>query len=447
MSMVGRRRFLKILGGSALALSAGGLLAYEGLLRGAGGQKAEIPPGGFWFEKLLEEPSNDDVILEFVDEEEEPLDFSAFLIWEPTGEVEEVAVKNGKLKIPKKRLKEQAERWADKLKSEDQPTLTENPLFTLLPISLPGDLAPYVAVPGSPRFANRRYKLHGARHKGKSTAPRFAGCSEGKLLYSSDQDIRELIPAVAFRDSSSRAFGEYIDFSYHVRSSALKITLYGAVATNFGASVRITKEYSWSTGDLSQDGGVSYSLTRDGQNAAALFYSQKWRFVVYELYDPSTCLIMDEVFAIYPTQVAFDANQRIALRVTEQLPPTAFDETQPAETRSYQGIDGRGGYNNMFRYSEILIHEPFIDVDVAIGGLPIGKALRLLGTLFSDKVGHVHAAFNFQIYVGVANYVATVATDADKGAGYRLRLYRARYKHMVGDYEFYPLRISAETAD
>ncbi|MEM0462491.1 hypothetical protein [Pyrobaculum sp.] len=445
--MVGRRRFLKILGGSALALSAGGLLAYEGLLRGAGGQKAEIPQGGAWFEKLLEEPSNDDVILEFVDEEGSPLNFSAFLIWEPTGEVEEVAVKNGKLKIPKKRLEEQAERWADKLKSEDQPTLTENPLFTLLPISLPGDLAPYVAVPSSPRFVNKRYKLHGARHKGKSTAPRFAGCSEGKLLYSSDQDIRELIPAVAFRDSSSRAFGEYIDFSYHVNGSALKFNLYGAVAFNFGTSVRITKEYTWSTGSLSQDGGTGFVLTQDGQNAAVLFYSQKWRYVVYELYDPNTCLVMDEVFAIYPTQVAFDVNQRIALKVTDQLPNTAFDEAQPSETRWYWGIDGRGGNVNLFRYVEVLTNEPALDVDGSIGGVLIGKILRILGMPYSDKIEHVHGAFNFKIYGGVANYVATVATDANRGSGYAFRVYRARYKHMIGDYEFYPLRIAADVVD
>ncbi|WP_258870485.1 hypothetical protein [Pyrobaculum aerophilum] len=352
--MIGRRDLLKIVAGATLAASAASFLLHTDsfLLHSPRGQ-----PGGFWFEKISEEPSADDVILEFVDEEGSPLDFSAFLIWEPSGDVEEVSVKNGKLKIPKKRLAEQANAWRDKLKGEDQPTLTENTLLTVLPISLPGDYAPYVVVPGSPRFVNKKYKLHGAGRAEKSSTLRLAGCSEGRLIYSSDMDIKELIPAVAFRDGSSRAFGEYVDFSYHVNGSALKFNLYGAVAFNFGTSVRITKEYTWSTGSLSQDGGTGFVLTQDGQNAVVLFYSQKWRYVVYELYDPNTCLVMDEVFAIYPTQVAFDVNQRIALKVTDQLPNTAFDEAQPSETRWYWGIDGRDGNVNLFRYVEVLTNE------------------------------------------------------------------------------------------
>ncbi|MGC9052203.1 MAG: hypothetical protein ACP5J3_14890, partial [Pyrobaculum sp.] len=78
----------------------------------------------------------DDVVLEFVDENDSPVDFSAFLIWEPTGDVEEVAIKNGRLKLPKRRLVEQADLWRDKLKRADQPTLTENTLFVISPVSL-----------------------------------------------------------------------------------------------------------------------------------------------------------------------------------------------------------------------------------------------------------------------------------------------------------------------
>jgi hypothetical protein len=107
---------------------------------------AASPPGGYWFEKIAAEPSGDDVVLEFVDEDGNPVDFSAFLIWEPTGDVGDVAVKNGKLKLPKKRLVEQADQWRDKLKRADQPTLTENPLFVISPISLKAEFLPYTVV-------------------------------------------------------------------------------------------------------------------------------------------------------------------------------------------------------------------------------------------------------------------------------------------------------------
>lgn len=152
--MVSRRKLLKILGGSAMALSSIGLLTHLGLLGAEQSRVAASPPGGYWFEKIAAEPSGDDVVLEFVDEDDNPVDFSAFLIWEPTGDVEEVATKNGRLKLPKKRLVEQADQWRDKLKRADQPTLTENPLFVISPISLKAEFLPYTVVIETPRFVN-----------------------------------------------------------------------------------------------------------------------------------------------------------------------------------------------------------------------------------------------------------------------------------------------------
>jgi hypothetical protein len=92
----------------------------------------------------------------------------------------------------------------------------------------------------TPRFVNKRYRIAGLRRKKGSAGLRFAGCQEGRLIYSQDLDIRELVPAVAFRDSSGRAFGEYVDFSYEVNGSALQLNAHGAIGFNFGLDVRIS---------------------------------------------------------------------------------------------------------------------------------------------------------------------------------------------------------------
>ncbi|MGC8994012.1 MAG: hypothetical protein ACP5J0_01330 [Pyrobaculum sp.] len=126
------------------------------------------------------------MVLEFVDENDNPVDFSAFLIWEPTGDVEEVAVKNCKLKLPKKRLLEQADQWRDKLKRADRLTLTENTLFAILPISIPAESLPYTTVIATPRIVNKRYKVHGVGKRSRQGS-RFATCPEGKVIYVSDQ--------------------------------------------------------------------------------------------------------------------------------------------------------------------------------------------------------------------------------------------------------------------
>jgi hypothetical protein len=278
---------------------------------------------------------------------------------------------------------------------------------------------------------------------------RFAGCQEGRLKYSQDLDIHELVPAVAFRDSSRRAFGEYVDFSYEVNGSALQLNAHGAIGfNNFGLDVRISKEYSWSTGNLSQKSGTYYVLSYDGQNATVLFYSQKWRYVVYERYDPNTCLFMDEVYQMYLTHIEFDSLGRIALKATDRLPPTAFDEAQPSQTNWYKGVDGRDGSGNLTRFIDILSNEPqLLDAGGKVSGILIGKILEFLGVPYASRARHMHGAFNFKVYSGIPNYVASVATDADKGNYYQLRIYRAQYQHIVGDYVFYPLRVAAEIVD
>jgi len=134
--MVTRRKFLtwSILG---LTAAVGGGLAWKLLAeRVKAAESSPMREKSAWFEALAEEPSDDKVVLEFVDETGNPVDFTAFLLWEPDGEVEEVAIRGGRLELDKKRVKERVDRWKDWLKARDQPLETENSLFTILPISL-----------------------------------------------------------------------------------------------------------------------------------------------------------------------------------------------------------------------------------------------------------------------------------------------------------------------
>ena len=447
--MVGRRRFLKILGGSALALSAGGLLAYEGLLRSAGGQKAEIPPGGFWFEKLLEEPSGDDVVLEFVDEEGGPLDFSAFLIWEPTGEVEEVAVKNGKLKIPRRRLVEQANAWRDKLKGKDQPTLTENALFVISPKSLSTEFLPYATVVETPRLVNKRYKLHGVRRSKKTSSLKLAACPEAKMLYISDVDLKNYVPVVALKDESSKAFGEGIYYGYKVDGSAVKFSVHGVLSLGYGTSLRITSDYTYSTGNLNIIGGLLYTIYSDGESAAVMFYSTIWRYLVYEVYDVSTCTVVDQRAGFYMLNLAFE-NGGFALRGVSNPPPTTFEEVTVADTKTYSGKDGKFGDSNTLQYIDIMDDEPLLDAGLNIrlgGGWGIGLVLNYLGLPFSWLIKRAHAGITFQLYGGTANYVAVIGTDASPNTRYSLQILRASYTHYLKDYAFKPLRTAARLTD
>lgn len=444
--MIGRRDLLKIVAGATLAASAASFLLHTDrfLLHSPRGQ-----PGGFWFEKISEEPSADDVILEFVDEEGSPLDFSAFLIWEPTGEAEEVAVKNGKLKIPKRRLVDQANAWRGELKGRGQPTLTENALLAIVPTSLPAEFLPYTAVVETPRLINRRYKLHGVRRSKKTNSLKFAACPEAKMLYISDADLRNYVPAVALKDASSKAFGEDVYYGYKVDGSVVKFSVYGVLSLGYGTSLRITSDYTWSTGDLKISGGAGYIPKNDGESAAVMFYSTIWRYLVYEVYDINTCTAVDQRAGFYMLNLAFE-NGSFALRGVSNPPPTTFEEVTVADTKTYSGRDGKLGDSNALQYIDIMNNEPLLDVSLNIrlgGGWGIGAVLNYLGLPFSWLIKRAHAGFTFQLYGGAANYVAIIRTDANPNASYSLQIMRASYTHYLKDYVFKPLRTAAVIVD
>lgn len=100
-----RRKLLAT--GTALVASAalGGLIASTAFSR----ERGAGPTGVMWFSRQGEWDGGDDVVLEFVDELGNPVDFNALLLWEPTGDVEEVSVRNGKLKLGRGVLKKQVD--------------------------------------------------------------------------------------------------------------------------------------------------------------------------------------------------------------------------------------------------------------------------------------------------------------------------------------------------
>ena len=168
--------------------------------------------GGVWFEKAEEEADGgDEVELRFIDELGRHAEFSALLVWELAGEVEEVRIR-GSLRIPRREHRRRVDQWRDELKRRDQPPVTENTLLTLLPVSLPGEALHYTDLLEKPKLVNKTYTIRGAASRRGWAGHALATCPEGKVVYISDANIREWIPAVALIDESSKAFGEYIDF-------------------------------------------------------------------------------------------------------------------------------------------------------------------------------------------------------------------------------------------
>jgi len=446
--MVTRRKFLTwgILG---LTAAVGGGLAWK--LLGEGGKAAESSPvreRSAWFEALAEEPSDDKVVLEFVDEADNPVDFTAFLLWEPDGEVDEVAIRGGRLELDKKQVKEQVDRWKDWLKERDQPLETENTLFTILPISLTAEFLPYTDIVAKPKLKNKKYKVRGQQKKKQDRSSHFATCPEAKVVYVSDINLSNYVPAVALRDTSSKAFGEYIDFSYIVNGSALKFNVYGGLSLGFGTQMRITGEQSWSTGNLNIEGGRTYIFKGLDESAAIMFYSTIWRYIVYDVYDLNTCGVVDERADLYLLNLGFE-NGSIALRSVGNLPAEIFSSTQISESRYLQGIDGKGGDANMLRWVDMLVNEPLIDVSgsIHVGGWPVGGIINKLGYPYSELIKRLHVGFGFQVYGGKANYVSTVVTDANASASYILGIHRASYTHYLKDYVFRPLNIMGTLLD
>ncbi|ABL87281.1 conserved hypothetical protein [Pyrobaculum islandicum DSM 4184] len=435
-----RRRLLTL--GVAGAVAAVGGWQLLGVLKNA----ARPQTRSYWFERVSEFASNDDVVeLKFVDEFDRPVDFNALLVWEPDGVVEEVAVKDGVLRLDKRRVKRQAESWVEEQLRRDNPTSTEHALFTILPTA-PAEPLFYTDVIERPALRSRVYRVRGAARR--STGHRFATCPEAKVFYISDVNLTDpdYVPAVALKDSSSKAFGEDIWFGYKVDGSALKLNAYGALSLKWGTELRITGEYSWGTGNLISQGSGGYAPA-DGQSAAVMFYSSIWRVIGYDVYDIYTCNVVDTRASLYMLNLAFE-NGNIALRSVGYIPkmPTSIS---PAETRTYTGIDGKLGDYNTLWYLEIMKNEPLLDVGGTLGvGLPVGDLIaNKVPSTVASLIKKLYAGFNFQAYGAVANYIAKVSTDAAPGAKYALRVYRAAFVHYLKDYVFKPLVTIAEVVD
>jgi len=218
---------------------------------------------GVWFEKIGEAPSDGEVELRFVDEAGNPAEFSALLLWEPTGEAEEVYIR-GRLRLPRRELAHRVDKWKEFLGRRGEPPKTENTLLTILPISTPGEALPYTALLENPRFTNRTYVVRG-RQSRRAAGTSFTACPDAKLVYDSYVDITNWVPAVGLIDQSSKAFGDGgVTFGYVVDGSALTLNAHGAVSFGYGTSARISSTYSWSTGTLRKQEARSFAFASDG---------------------------------------------------------------------------------------------------------------------------------------------------------------------------------------
>jgi len=292
--------------------------------------------GGVWFEKAEEEADGgDEVELRFIDELGRHAEFSALLVWELAGEVEEVRIR-GSLRIPRREHRRRVDQWRDELKRRDQPPVTENTLLTLLPVSLPGEALHYTDLLEKPKLVNKTYTIRGAASRRGWAGHALATCPEGKVVYISDANIREWIPAVALIDESSKAFGEYIDFSYYVDGAVFKLNAHGAASIGWGTEVRISGEPSWSTGTFQKSEGAGY-VTRDGKSASVVFYSTIWRTIVYDVYDQYRYVI-DRRAAVY--QIDMDTTRMV--KAINYVPSGVLDTAEVFEVKRYVGIDGAG---------------------------------------------------------------------------------------------------------
>ncbi|MEM1890058.1 MAG: hypothetical protein QXN04_07945 [Pyrobaculum sp.] len=441
--MISRRRLLA--GGlSAAVLTAlGGLYLWRNLIQSTGG---EYLPYSKWLEETHSEFSNGDVVLEFVDEQNRPLNFDVFIVWEPGGEVEEASVRGGRLVLPRRKLEERVAMWVEEHRRADTPPQVETSLFVIFPISLQAQGVPYTAVAASPRYLNRRYVVRGLQRRDVKS---FSRCPEGRVLYVSDANLKEYVPAVAAFDRSSRAFIECMDSSYHVYGSALRFRAYGGTSLGRGTSFRIWNSPTWSTGDLKSWGGAGRIPRGLDEDVAVMFYNTVWRYIVYEVYDIYTCTPIDTRADLYLLNIAFESG-RIALRTTDRPPRVVLDNSVVSERIDYQGVDGKLGEGNMLRYVDIMMSEPLIEASSNIrlgGGWNVGSILHFLGYPLSQFLRGLYIGFSFEVFGGVANYVSTINTDADVGVKYRLEVRRAEYVHYLKDYVFRPLSVAATLVD
>jgi len=400
--------------------------------------------GGVWFEKAEEEADGgDEVELRFIDELGRPAEFSALLVWEPAGEVEEVRIR-GRLRIPRRELHRRVDQWRDELKRRDQPPVTENTLLTILPVSLPGEALHYTVLLEKPKLVNKTYTIRGAASRRGRAGHALATCPEARVIYTSDVNVREWIPAVALIDKSSRAFGEYVHSFYYVDGAVSKLSVHGAVSIGWGSEVRISGEPSWTTGTLRKSEAVGHVIGTDGRSASIVFYSTIYRTIIYEVCDYPYCGYKDTRIAVYP--ISIDTTQM--LKSIDYVSNHLLDPAEVFEVRRYVGIDGKYNRTNLLKYRDYLENQLSLDICGRIGiGVPVGAYLSGLLRMFADLVRRIHGVFNFQIYGGTALYDSSVATDAPPGVSYGLYIHRSRFVHYLEDYVFKPLYTVVKVVD
>ena len=143
-------------------------------------------------------------------------------------------------------------------------------------------------------------------------------------------------------------------------------------------------------------------------------------------------------------------NGGFAIRGVSNPPSVIFDQVSLKDTRSYVGMDGKGGNSNTLSYVEFMNQEPLLDLGLNIklgGGWPIGAIVNYLQFPYSWLVKGLHIGFSFQLFEGKANYVTSIGTDANPGVGYTLEIYQASYIHYLKDFSFKPLRTTARIVD
>jgi hypothetical protein len=381
------------------------------------------------------------VELRFVDEAGNPAEFSALLLWEPTGEAEEVYIR-GRLRLPKRELAHRVDKWKELLSGWGEPPKTENTLLTILPISTLGEALPYTALLENPRFTNRTYVARGKQSR-RTAGTSFAACPETKVVYDSYVDIANWVPAVGLIDQSSKAFGNSdVTFHYVVDGVALKLNAHGAVSFGYGTSARISGTYSWSTGTLQKQEGRKFTITSDGQLASIVFYNIRLRVSVIEVY--TNCLISD----VRAVQNPIYIETMQTLNALDYVSAGALDAAEPVQHLSFLGDDGRGGDTNVIWFLEFLINEPLLDVGGRVGiGLPVGSYLKRVLGPYASLVEKVYVALNFQVYGGVPLYSAHVSTDAPPGVRYGAYIHRAQLIHYLKDYVFKPLSTIVRLTD
>jgi hypothetical protein len=331
----------------------------------------------------------DEVELRFVDELDRPVEFNAFLIWEPEGEVEDVYIP-GRLKIPKRRLLQRVDAWRDRLRGQ-QP-VTENTLLTILPTSLKTGGLHYTTPLWRPTLTNKTYRVKGDLRR-RSLRRAFTSCPEARVVYVSDVNIREWIPMVALADASGKAFGEGIKFMYYLDGADLKLEAYGIVSINWGAEAKIHDTYSWSSGQLKKTESKMY-LPYDNQGGAVVLYDTVWREILYEVYD-QYCHVVDKKVGYYLINVDTGS----FLKAIDYVPSRYLDD-EVAEVREYTGIDGLRVDANVFDYTEVFRQNPLIDASVQFGiPLKVGPARApFLPPPFDSIARDLHASLCFTLF-------------------------------------------------